>query len=109
MKRGEIWTVAGDGDYTGKPRPVVIIQDDRYVSTVSVTVAVFTSTVVDAEMLRLLIVPSPGNGLKSESYLMVDKITTVRRARLGRRVGRLDPTDMQRFERALIVFLGIAH
>lgn len=30
MKRGEIWTVAGGKDYGGKPRPVLIIQDDRF-------------------------------------------------------------------------------
>ena len=30
MRRGEIWTVAGGADYTGKARPAVIVQDDRF-------------------------------------------------------------------------------
>jgi mRNA interferase MazF len=39
---------------------------------------------------------------------MVDKITTVRRARLGERVGRLSDEDIVRLGRALLVFLGFA-
>jgi mRNA interferase MazF len=39
---------------------------------------------------------------------MVDQITTVPRARLGARIGRLADEDMVRLNRAVLVFLGIA-
>ena len=37
MNRAEIWTVAGEPDYAGKPRPAVILQDDAFEGTVSIT------------------------------------------------------------------------
>ncbi|MEJ0048614.1 MAG: type II toxin-antitoxin system PemK/MazF family toxin [Rhodospirillales bacterium] len=42
MKRGEIWTVSGAAGYAGKPRPAVIVQDDHFDATNSVTVCPFT-------------------------------------------------------------------
>ena len=108
MKRGEVWTVSGDPGYAGKPRPVVIVQDDRFDATASVTVCAFTSTDVDAPIARVAVEPSEGNGLRAVSQLMVDKVTTVPRQRLGRRLGTLDSGDVQRLDRALMVFLGLA-
>lgn len=108
MKRGEIWTVSGGGDYAGKPRPAVIIQDDHFEATTSVTLCVFTTDPTDAPLLRLLIEPSAENGLKEPSRLMVDKITTVSKARIGRQIGRLADEDLVRLNRAMIVFLGMA-
>ncbi len=107
MKRGEIWTVSGAG-YAGKPRPAVIVQDDRFDATASVTICVFTSNETDAPLLRLPVAPSESNGLHTVSRMMVDKITTVSRARLGERIGRLDEPEMVRLERALLVFFGLA-
>ena len=43
MKRGDIHTVAGGKDYAGKPRPVVIVQDDRFDATNSITICAFTT------------------------------------------------------------------
>ena len=108
MKRGEIWTVAGGGAYTGKPRPAVILQDDRFDATRSVTVCAFTTDPTDAPLLRIPVVPSDENGLDELSRLMVDKITTVPRARLGSRIGRLGDDDIIRLNRAAVVFLGLA-
>ena len=108
MKRGEIWTVAGGGDYAGKPRPAVILQDDRFDATASVTVCAFTTDPTEAPLFRLAIEPNERNGLREPSRLMVDKITTVPKARLGARLGRLDDADMARLNRAAVVFLGIA-
>ncbi len=107
MKRGEIWTVSGAG-YAGKPRPAVIVQDDRFDATASVTICVFTSNETDAPLLRLPVASSESNGLRTVSRMMVDKITTVSRARLGERIGRLDEPEMVRLERALLVFFGLA-
>ena len=108
MKRGEIWTVAGGKDYAGKPRPAVILQDDHFDTTASVTVCALTTDPTDAPLFRLPIEPSEGNGLRAACRLMVDKITTVPRARIGSRVGRLADADMVRLNRAVLVFLGIA-
>ncbi len=107
MRRGEIWTVAGGADYTGKPRPAVIVQDDRF-DTDSVTICPFTTDATDAPLFRLPVAPTEANGLQEVSRLMVDKITTVQRARLGDRVGVLDDAELVRLNRAIIVFLGIA-
>jgi mRNA interferase MazF len=108
MKRGEIWIVAGGGDYTGKPRPAVIVQDDHFEATASVTICAFTSDPTEAPLFRVRIPPSDENGLHAESSLMVDKITTVARARLGSRIGRLGDEDIVRLNRAILVFLGLA-
>ena len=108
MKRGEIWTVSGGGNYAGKPRPAVIVQDDRFEATASVTVCAFTTDPTEAPIFRILIEPTERNGLRAESRLMVDKLTTVSRERLGCQVGRLDKEDMVRMNRAILVFLGMA-
>ena len=108
MKRGEVWTSAGGQNYAGKPRPVVVLQDDRFDMTDSVTVCPFTTDPTDAPLFRLSIVPDNGNGLRLDCRVMVDKITTVPRSRTGVRVGRLADRDMMRINRAMIVFLGIA-
>jgi mRNA interferase MazF len=108
MKRGEIWTASGGGGYAGKPRPAVIVQDDRFEATDSITICAFTSDPTDAPLFRVSIEPSAANGLRTTSRLMVDKITTVPKARLGRRVGRLGDADVVRLNRAMLVFLGLA-
>lgn len=108
MKRGEIWTLAGAKDYAGKPRPVVIMQDDRFDATASVTICAFTTNPTDAPLFRLAVEPSETNGLRAPSRLMVDKITTVPRTKLGSQVGRLEDQDILRLNRAVLVFLGIA-
>jgi mRNA interferase MazF len=108
VTRGEIWTAAGGKHYAGKPRPVVIVQDDRFKATSSITICAFTSDPTDAPLMRLLIEPSEGNGLGTPSRLMIDKVTTVPKSKLGRRLGRLTDGDMVRVNRALVVFLGLA-
>jgi mRNA interferase MazF len=108
MKRGEIWTVAGGPDYAGKPRPAVILQDDVFDATASITISPFTSHHVAAPLMRLAVEPSERNGLRAASELMIDKITTVSRTTLQRLVGRLSVEDVIRLNRAVIVFLGLA-
>ncbi|OHC75928.1 MAG: growth inhibitor PemK [Rhodospirillales bacterium RIFCSPLOWO2_12_FULL_58_28] len=107
MNRGEIWTVSGSG-YAGKPRPAVIVQDNRFDVTASVTICVFTTDDTDAPLFRISVTPSESNGLRSASRLMVDKLTTVSRERLGERIGCLDDADVVRMDRAIMVFLGLA-
>jgi mRNA interferase MazF len=108
VKRGEVWTVAGGKDYAGKPRPAVILQDDRFDMTDSITVCAFTTDPTDAPLFRLPIEPDDANGLRTACRLMVDKITTVPKIKMGVRVGRLADEDIVRMNRAIVVFLGIA-
>jgi mRNA interferase MazF len=108
MKRGEVWTAAGGPDYAGKPRPVVILQDDRFDATGSVTVCGLTTDPTDAPLFRLPLEPNERNGLREPCRMAVDKITTMPRSKLGRRIGRLEYDDLMRLNRAAIVFLGLA-
>ena len=108
MKRGDIWTVAGGKDYAGKPRPVVIVQDDSFDATDSVTVCAFTTDETEAPLFRLAVEPSERNGLHAPCRLMVDKITTVPKTKVGARIGRMDDEDILRLNQAVLVFLGLA-
>ena len=103
-----MWVAAGGGDYTGKPRPVVIVQDDRFEHSNSVTVCALTGDPTDAPLFRVALSPSPENGLFEPCRVMVDKITTVRRERLSRRIGAISAKEMREIDRAILVFLGIA-
>ena len=100
--------MAGGGGYAGKPRPVVILQDDRFDATDSITIGAFTTDPTEAPLFRILVEPNERNGLDAPSRIMVDKITTVRKARLGVCTGRLDDADVIRLNQAVLVFLGLA-
>ena len=107
MNRGEIWSVAG-GVYASKPRPAVILQDDRFDGTDSVTVLPLTSTEVSASLLRVEGAVDKVSGLASPSWVMIDKITTVRRSNVTNQVGRLTSSQLVEIERLMMVFLGLA-
>jgi mRNA interferase MazF len=108
MRRGDIWTVGGGRDYAGKPRPVVIVQDDSFDATDSITICAFTTDETEAPLFRLPVEPNYRNGLFATSRLMVDKITTVPKSRVGAQIGRLDDEDILRLNQAILVFLGLA-
>lgn len=108
MRRGDLVTVAIPGDY-GKPRPALVVQSDHIRKLDSVTVVPFTTDFIeDGDDLRVEIEPTSGNGLRHLSYVMIDKIGTIRRAKCGPRIGHLSDDDMARVNRALAVFLGFA-
>jgi mRNA interferase MazF len=108
VKRGDIWTVSGGADYAGKPRPAIVLQDDAFDATASVTMCPLTTHQVDAPLIRLVIEPSQRNGLRSTSHAMIDKITTVSKKKLEHHVGKLSDEDIVRINRAIVVFLGLA-
>lgn len=108
MRRGDIWTAAGGKDYAGKPRPVVVVQDDSFDATGSITVCAFTTDETEAPLFRLPVEPNERNGLRAACRLMVDKISTVPKTKVGARVGRLDDADILRLNQAVLVFLGLA-
>jgi len=105
MRRGDIVTVAG-GVYASKARPALVLQDDRFDATDSLTVCPFTTTEVEAPLLRVPVRADEDNGLDQDSYLMIDKVTTVRRTHAHAVLGRLDGALMVELERRLLVFLG---
>ncbi|MGB4862461.1 MAG: type II toxin-antitoxin system PemK/MazF family toxin [Tepidiformaceae bacterium] len=112
MKRGEVWTVASGSGYSGKPRPAVVVQDEAFEGIDSVTVCMFTTTTVDTEIagvadVRPGVIPSELNGLAESSQIMVDKITTLRVEKVGRRLGELSEADVQALDEALMVYLGL--
>ena len=107
MRRGELWTVAG-GVYASKPRPALILQDDLFEATDSVTVAPLTTTRSEAPLLRYQVPADPLSGLSRDSEVMVDKLTTVRRANVHERVGRLSSQQLVDVERLVATFLGLA-
>jgi mRNA interferase MazF len=108
VRRGDIWTAAAGSGYVGKPRPVAIMQDDRFDATDSVTICTFTTDPTEAPLFRLLIEPDDVNGLREPCSLMVDKITTIPRSKLGEHVGQLSDEDIVRLGRAILVFFGLA-
>ena len=109
MNRGEIWTVVG-GVYAAKPRPAVIVQDDIFDATSSVTLAPMTTTLLDAPLMRIRIGGGDGRlaGLDHDSDVMIDKLTTVRRSNVHARVGRLTAEQLVEIERAMMAYLGLA-
>lgn len=107
MRRGELWTVAG-GVYASKPRPALVLQDDAFDDTDSVTVLPLTSHLVDAPLLRVRVAGGGLSGLERDSDVMIDKLTTVRRANVATRVGRLSVDQLVDVERAVMIFLGLA-
>lgn len=96
------------GVYASKPRPAVIVQDDVFELTDSVTVVPLTTTLIDAPLLRMRIPAGGVAGLSQDSDVMVDKLTTVRRSNVQTRVGRLSSPQMVDLERLMMTFLGMA-
>lgn len=108
MRRGEIWTAAGGKHCAGRPRPVLVVQDDRFDATSSITICPLTTDPTEIPLLRIPLDPGLATGLTRASSIMVDKLTTMPRAKLDERVGEASDTDMLALSRALVVFLGLA-
>ena len=105
---GYSWTAAGGRHYAGKPHPVLIVQDNRFDATASITVCPLTTDPTDIPLLRIALDPTETNGLAEASRIMLDKVTTMPRAKLGDRIGSVSGTDMATLSRSLVVFLGLA-
>jgi len=105
VRRGDLITVATSGDY-GKPRPALIVQADAFAEPPSITVLPLTSEIHGLTLLRVMVEPGPGTGLRLRSQVMVDKATTIPRAKVGGRIGRLDEATVAHVTRALAAFIG---
>lgn len=107
MRRGDIVTVAMQGDF-GKPRPAVVIQSDALLGTRHVMICPFTSSSADVPMIRYLIRSSAGNGLRADSRLMLNNVATVGREKCGPVIGSLTPEQVQSVNERLAFVLGLA-
>lgn len=107
LKRGEVWTASGGSAYAGKPRPVVIVQDNQFDATDSIVMCPITSDKTSAPLFRVALDPDDGNGLRRASFVMTDKIGAIPTARIGRRIGRLSDADVARLNRSMFIFLGL--
>ena len=108
VKRGDLVVMVLPGDF-GTPRPALVIQSDVFNQHhPTITVVPSTSLIGDRPLFRLTVEPSPANGLKVTSQIMIDKISPVKREKIGQRIGRLDEITMQRVNRAAAMWLGVA-
>jgi mRNA interferase MazF len=106
VRRGDLVTVAVSGDY-GKPRPALIVQADVYAEHPSVTVLPLTSELIDAPLLRVSVEPGESTGLRLRSQVMVDKVTTIPRVKVGNRIGQVNTATLRRVSQALAAFLDL--
>lgn len=106
IARGDIVIGSLPGDF-GKPRPMLVVQDDSFQGLSSLTVLPLTSDLRMASSIRITIEPSEQTGLRERSQIMIDKTGTLLRSRIGQRIGRAEPTMMRTVGRALMAFLGL--
>ncbi len=108
MRRGDIVVVAAPGDY-GKPRPAVVVQADALTESGigSVILCLLSSTLVEAPLIRLTVEPTPENGLRQSSQIMVDKLLAVSHERITEVIGPIDDEQLLRLNRTLAFVVGI--
>ena len=108
MNRGNVVTIATQGDF-GKPRPALVIQADAFNDThATVTVLLVSSELVNAPLFRIEVEPDHGNGLNKPCQIQIDKAMTIKREKIGAVIGQLDDATMLRVNRALAVWMGLA-
>jgi mRNA interferase MazF len=106
MRRGDLVTIALQGDY-GKPRPALVIQSDLFAEHPSVTILPVTSELSHTPLFRVEIKSNKINNLTKDSEIMVDKVQTIPRDKAGAVFGHMSEEDMLAVSRALAVFLGV--
>ena len=87
---------------------MLIIQNDLFDATAAITVCPLTSDPTEMPLLRIPLAPNEINGLAAPSSIMLDKVTTMPRSKLGEQIGQVSDTDMVALTRSLVVFLGLA-
>lgn len=108
MRRGDLVTHAGPGDYGKKPRPALVIQSDRLIGSDSVLLCLLTSDEeAPTSLRRIAVAPTRTNGLQVPSRIMVEKIIAAKRGKCGKVVGRLEPDTMARVDAVLAFVVGL--
>lgn len=107
MRRGDVVIVSAKGDY-GKPRPAIVIQNDRLNDLLeSVTVCFLTSDLTNSRNLRVSIEPEPANGLREPSQVQIEKIMTFPKDKVRGPVGRLNGEQLRAVDRGLLIFFDL--
>jgi mRNA interferase MazF len=106
ITRGDLIIGSLPGDF-GKPRPMLVVQDDAFHGLSSLTVLPLTTDLRTASSIRVTIEPSEQTGLRERSQIMIDKTGTLLRTRMGQRIGCVEPGMMIIVGRALTNFLGL--
>lgn len=107
MKRGDVVVVAMNTEF-GKPRPALVIQSNTYLDEhPTINVLPITSELRNTPAFRIRVEPDEQNGLREISEIMVDKIQSPLRTKIGKVIGRLDSGRMAEVDRSLTVWLGI--
>lgn len=104
-QRGDLVRVSLPGDYC-KPRPALVVQSDLLTDLESVVLCPVTSDLRDAAF-RVTLEPNSINGLRTLSQVMVDKLSTLPRAKISEPFGRLDEERMKTVDRALLLVVGV--
>ncbi len=107
VQRGDLVTIVAPGDY-GKPRPALVVQADAFILLPSVIVLLLTSRITGRELLRITVPGNGESGLHRPSDIMIDKLLTLPRTKIGERIGRLDAATMRAVDLALARILGFA-
>jgi mRNA interferase MazF len=108
LRRGQVVLAAERGDYTGKPRPMLIVQRTATLdASAGVTMCGFTTTVAATEPMRVAVLHLEGTGLSEPSMVMVDKVSTLRRERVREVIGELSDAKMREVDAALRRWLDL--
>ena len=108
MRRGDLVVVATRGPYTGKPHPALVVQSDLFNDThASLTVCPITSDVLDAPLFRIAVPPGGRTGLAVASQIMVDKVVSVPRSAIDKRIGGCSPAELELVDDALRRWLAL--
>ncbi len=106
MKRGDVVLVAVQGDH-GKPRPALVVQNDL-IDDIDTTLVCLITTSTDVRApFRFAIAPTPGNGLRHQSYVMLDKTTMILRQKCRAVVGRLSDEQLTDVDVRLAFVFGL--
>jgi mRNA interferase MazF len=107
LKRGDLVIVSLPGDY-GKPRPAVVLQNDKLEGRLeSYVIALLTTFDDGTKVLRVPVQPTLENGLREDSRVMVDKLYAIPEHRIHQHIGRLDDLSLRKIDRALFMLLDL--
>lgn len=109
MKRGDYVLVADrGGDFSGKPRPALVVQSDLFNdSHPSVTVCIVTTVLTGTPMYRVPVAANETNGLRYDSEVAVDRLQAVWAHRIDRKIGTAADETLLAVDQALRRWLDI--
>ena len=99
--RGDLVRVSLRGKY-GKPRPALVVQSDFLAALESLVICPITSDLREATF-RVTVEPTAANRLERVSQVMVDKISTLPRAKVSNPFGRIASDKMRSVEWAILL------